>query len=145
MLVAAEIVFMLGLCGCAGGIISDGLTALEGQPVDAAIDYLGLPSAELTVANRKVVVWSLNFTALLPQTSVGNYSGQVGGQPTSGSTVSTGLVAVPTGCTIRLGLDDQDLINYWEVEGTQGGCESYASRLAPLAKETRNKARTKAE
>jgi hypothetical protein len=46
------------LAACVGQRIEEGTKALVGQPLDAAIAKLGVPTAETVIADRKVYTWS---------------------------------------------------------------------------------------
>src|SRR5262249_31735293 len=45
------------LAACAGRVIKEEMTGLIGQPLDAAIAKLGVPTEERTIAGRKVYIW----------------------------------------------------------------------------------------
>jgi hypothetical protein len=55
--IIAACAFALTLAGCVGDSITKGMAPLAGQPLDAAIAKLGVPTSESTVAGRKVYVW----------------------------------------------------------------------------------------
>lgn len=61
------ITILLGLSGCVTfGQMNDGLAALKGQPLSAAIAKIGLPSSEASVAGMKLVKWKAANTAEWP-------------------------------------------------------------------------------
>nr|WP_198982706.1 hypothetical protein [Herbaspirillum sp. ASV7] len=62
-----SVVALLSLAGCVTfGQMHDGLTALKGQPLSAAIAKIGLPSSESTVAGMRVVKWKAANTSEWP-------------------------------------------------------------------------------
>jgi hypothetical protein len=46
------------IAACAGEAIKKGMTALQGQPLNAAIAKLGVPTEERTIAGQKVYIGS---------------------------------------------------------------------------------------
>ena len=58
---------ILSLAGCVTfGQMNDGLAALKGQPLSAAITKIGLPSSESTVAGMRLVKWKAANTSDWP-------------------------------------------------------------------------------
>src|SRR5258708_22769294 len=56
-----RILGIVALCaalgGCAGDMIKQGMTSLQGQPLSAAIAKLGMPNEERVIADQKVYTW----------------------------------------------------------------------------------------
>jgi len=53
----AAFVALVTLVACAGQKIKEGMTALQGQPLSAAIAKLGVPTEERVIAEQKVYIW----------------------------------------------------------------------------------------
>lgn len=92
------------LAGCAGQMIQQGMTGLVGQPLNAAIAKLGVPTEERTIANMKVYIWS----------------------------TGTMIEGTQKKCTIRA-IMKGDVIGSFDFEGSggvlQGECAQYAQML----------------
>jgi hypothetical protein len=88
------------LAGCAGQMIEQGMTSLVGQPLNAAIATLGVPTEERTIADMKVYVWS----------------------------TSTVVEGTQRKCTIRA-IMKGDVIGSFDFEGNEGRCARYAQLL----------------
>jgi len=58
MRILAVLWIACALGGCVGRMMKEGTTALVGQPLDAAIAKLGIPSSEAVIADKKVYIWS---------------------------------------------------------------------------------------
>jgi hypothetical protein len=91
------------LAGCASEMMKSGTDRLIGQPLSAAIERLGFPTEERTIAGMKVYVW----------------------------TTSTILEGTQSQCTIRA-IMKGDVIGSWDWEGNEGRCSGYAQSLQPL-------------
>jgi hypothetical protein len=72
-----------------------------GQPVSTLFAKLGLPTAEQTIAGRKVYVWS----------------------------TSNFVEGTNYGCKFRVNVDPQDVIVGGDRDGNNAGCSVFASRL----------------
>jgi hypothetical protein len=97
----AAILACVCLLGCAGRTLSERLPGYIGQPASALISRLGHPTAEQNIAGKKVYVWSTN--QFIEGTSYG--------------------------CKIRVIVDAKDIVTTWDLDGNEGGCDHYASRL----------------
>ncbi|SRR5258708_4298443 len=90
----------LFVAACSMNEIKKGMTALEGQPISAAIAKLGLPTDERIIAGQKVYIW---FT----------------------SDVTRGT---ETKCQIRV-IMKGEVIGSWDAEGNDSICKRYAMRF----------------
>jgi hypothetical protein len=96
----AALALALTLAGCVGDMIKKGMSPLVGQPLDAAIAKLGVPSSESTIADKKVYTWvTQNF-----------------------------VEGTAYRCQIRV-IMSGDVIGSFDWEGNNGGCARYASAL----------------
>ncbi len=91
----------LAVAGCAG-TIKEGMSELEGKPIKAVIDKIGLPIEEQKISGMEVYVW---------------------GTPTYGT-----AKADEKSCQIRAFVND-DIIRRLEYKGDEQLCERYAARL----------------
>lgn len=117
------------LCACAFSVMEKGLNSITGQHVDVAIDALGLPSGEMNIAGRRVLVWSTQRNMVLPQTTSSNTTGTFGTTPDRSATTYSGYSTTRLSCEIKMTIDTSDRIQTWEFEGNQGACQTYADRL----------------
>jgi hypothetical protein len=90
----------MALTACAGAAIKEGMTALQGQPLSAAIAKLGVPTEERTIAGQKVYIW---FTRTLDE-------------------------GTELKCQIRV-IMNGDVIGSWDFEGNEAKCSRYAAML----------------
>lgn len=130
----AVLVICTLLASCAVSKISEGLTKLEGKHIDEAIGYLGLPTGETTAGGHRTIIWSTAWSITTPKTRTASTTGTVGTTPYSGKTSYTTYEQQTLACTVRLAVNDEGVIYYWQVEGNEGGCQRYASSLKPLLK-----------
>ncbi|HEY7243029.1 MAG TPA: hypothetical protein VH678_04000 [Xanthobacteraceae bacterium] len=91
---------IIAVAGCAFDAIDKGMTALQGQPLSAAVSKLGMPTEEKVIAGQKVYIW---FTRTLDEGSEYN-------------------------CQIRV-IMKGDVIGSWDFEGNEGKCVRYADQL----------------
>lgn len=117
--------------------INQGLTMLEGRPIDDLINIIGFPDSEQTIAGRTLVVWSSSrdVTTLTPITnytsgSTSAYgSGGYASGTYSGSTTSYIPTTVNYNCTIKVQIDRSNRILAHDFDGNIGGCETYAEAI----------------
>jgi hypothetical protein len=88
------------VAACSSAAIKQGMKSLEGQPLNAAIAKLGVPTEERTIAGQKVYIW---LTRTLDE-------------------------GTELKCQIRV-IMSGDLISSWDFEGNEGYCGRYANRL----------------
>jgi len=112
--------------------MDEGLAALQGRHLDAAIDVLGLPSNERQIAGRKLFVWSTTSTGLLFNPATSTTSGNFGTVPYSQITNFSSFTPVGYECEISLQVDEQNVIQRFQYSGNLGGCRVYMERLRAL-------------
>lgn len=115
---------LLVLGGCAS--VSDldpGLNSLVGQDLGKAVDALGLPDDEQTIAGRRIVTWRTTYKGTTTNAKLKRMPGD--GPP----------VAIPyeNSCTIRASVSDKNVIEKWETAGHSGVCQKYVERLKAAA------------
>lgn len=122
------------LAGCATwGQFDEGLDALLNMPLSTAIDRLGYPSGERTVAGRRLVEWgrSTNGAMYMPTTATtyGTVNTNRGFGSYSGTTTGGTFMPVNYNCNVTLEVDQDDIIRRYQYEGNLGGCERYIRAL----------------
>lgn len=119
--------------GCAFDTLNKALPYLQGQPLDAAVNALGLPNQQMQIGPYTVYVWDNRYSSTIPiySTTRSSTTGTVGGVPVYGTTTTgtTNYVPVQYQCQIKLEVDSNNIIRRWEWAGNQGGCQYYANRV----------------
>ncbi len=137
------LVVLLGLSfllsACAFDQMDKGLTALRGEKIQTAFNYLGYPDTEQVIAGSKVYTWGTSYsqTAIMPVT---NYtSGNVYGYGGSANYHGTSTSYVPQTynylCILKIITDKKGVIINGQYEGNEGGCSDYGSALNKAAKD----------
>src|SRR5262245_124316 len=98
--VISVVLFCLLAASCASKVINEQMTGLVGQPLDAAIAKLGLPTTEQTIAGRKVFVWFRDYVVEGTQRK----------------------------CQIRV-IMSGNVIGSFDFDGNEGQCLHYAALL----------------
>ncbi len=127
------------LSSCAFDQIESGFTALEGQKIQTAFEYLGYPDSEQEIAGSKVFTWGREFTrtSVTPVNSY-NYGG-IYGYDGYGSAVGYSTSYIPQtnyySCTLKLITDQDGTIIDGQYDGDLGGCAKYGSALDEAAED----------
>ena len=131
---------LLILTGCATQKLNSGLPRLTGKPVEYAISYLGYPDNEQTIAGRKIYTWAYGNTFTTMQTVTTPVSGSAygagGGVYFRGRQTSVVPQTVNYRCMVRLIANPNGIIERWEWNGNEGGCERYSNAMTRLINET---------
>ncbi|MDH7975936.1 hypothetical protein QH494_27470 [Sphingomonas sp. AR_OL41] len=118
------------LAGCTTfSNIDEGMTALVGQPIDAAVDKLGYPTNQVTVGGKKIYTWGRSYISSIPSLTTSNVNGTVNGRNYSGTVTTTGSQPVEMYCTLRFITDQNDVIVDYNWAGNLGGCGLYSRYL----------------
>lgn len=133
-----SIVLLCGLAGCTTwGQMDDGLTSLQGQPLDTAVRILGYPSGEQTIAGRRLVVWSSQSTGMMymPQTATTYGTAYTAGGYANYNQTTNYATMVPLNnqCKITMEVDGSDIITGYNYDGNMGGCSRYIRALKAAA------------
>jgi hypothetical protein len=127
---------MLGLLGCAFKVLDEALPKLVGKPIEAAVNVLGLPNAQMELAGNNIFIWNNQRSGTVPiyNTSTANTYGTVGTTPVYGTTTTSTVNYVPVSyhCEIKVSVDSQNIIQRVEYYGNQGGCQRYADSVKSL-------------
>jgi hypothetical protein len=119
----------VGLTGCVGDHMNDGLQSLVGQDIHVAVARLGYPDGQRTMLGDTIYIWSSNHSAVLPLTTTNTTTGNVGGVPVYGTQTNTNFVPMNFACTIQIATDKSGRITTWQWSGNMGGCQPYANAL----------------
>ncbi len=125
------------LNACATDTLNKGLPLLQGQHVDTAIKYIGLPDTEQVIAGRKVYIWGHQNSGsyLMPvttPTSYTAYSPYGGAYTATGTSTSYVTQNYDYNCTIKMVANKKNIIQSSEYEGNEGGCEFFADGIERL-------------
>lgn len=120
--------------GCATwGQFDKGLDNLVGSPISAAIDRIGYPNTEQTIAGTKVYRWGRSSQGAIytPTTSTtyGTVSTARGFGTYSATTNGGYMTPVNYNCNLTLVVDENEIIRRYQYEGNLGGCQAYIKAL----------------
>ena len=129
--------------GCTFTTLQDGLTALEGRPVDEVIETLGLPDSEQTIADRRILIWHSENSGIgmvpVEDTSKADavYKDKTGVKTANYSWTKTTYVPQMYNyqCTIKGIMTAKNTVERFQFEGDPTGCEKYAFALRELAEQ----------
>lgn len=125
---------ILLLSACAADQMSSGFERMRGQPLSVAIDRLGVPSSERTIAGRHIYTWTTSqlVSTYQPTTSVttGNFPNGSGKSRYSGATLGGTTVQVNAACKIDAEVDGQELIRHMSYDGVIGACSKYVQAMS---------------
>lgn len=123
----------LMLSACATDTMKDGLPYLVGKPIQNAINYLGYPDDQKTIAGQDIYIWHYEKTFTTTQTVYTPYSGTAygmgGGMSYSGQASSVVPEVHNNYCNIRLIADKKGIVRHFDGEGNNGGCRHYADSV----------------
>lgn len=113
------------------GSIEDGLAALHGKPIQAAIDILGYPSRQMEIGEERAYFWSTAFTsAFSANTPDPHYAGD---HVSTKSTESS----VDHSCELQVGVGPDGLVRRTRYSGDMDGCREYRIAFKRAAREGR--------
>ncbi len=114
----------------AGPVIDMRLGQMQGQPVTVAFNKLGYPTGESQVAGQYFYYWSNTGTVLVPTTVTTSGVAFVGKKTVSYDQTTTGPdQVVPVACSIRVFVDQRNIITAHDYTGNQEACAAYAQKL----------------
>lgn len=125
---------VFALAGCATwGQMKTGLDSLLDQPLSVAIDRIGYPTGEQTIAGRKLYRWGSSQQSAMYMPTSTTTTGSVGTgmtyRPFSATTYGGTYVPVNYNCEIILEVDSNDIIKRYQYNGNLGGCGPYIKAL----------------
>ena len=134
---------ILVLSACTFQQMDKGLSYLQGQNIETAINYLGYPDNKQKILNDTVYTWGTNYN-VSGTTPVTNYHyGSANAYNTFGGSAfgtysGTSTTYVPTTfnyrCTLKIVTDEKGTIINSQYDGNQGGCSDYGQALAEYSR-----------
>lgn len=125
---------VLFLSACTFQYMDEGLSSLNGQPIQIAITVLGYPDGQVTVGDTVVYIWnnSESYTYDVPYSEITNYtvsSMELGTAFLSGISRGFQTQTIEGSCRIKIAVNSYGYIIHTEYKGSALGCERYADRL----------------
>lgn len=112
--------------------MGDGLRALKGAHYQKAIDALGIPTSERTIADKKIYRWSTGWSESLTLPTVSTGRGFAGATPITTTTYGTQTTSHAHDCYVDISTNQKGIIEQTEYEGTVQGCQKYVKRLQEM-------------
>jgi hypothetical protein len=118
---AIRIIFLammaIGVLGCAAARLSNFVKPYVGRDVHELTARLGNPSGKREAPGNSVYVWSIESEGVLPTTS-------------SADGTRTNTMTVQFGCTLEVTVNAQNVIQSYEIEGSDAGCAAFRRHLS---------------
>ena len=126
---------VLILSGCASPV-GPGLQTLEGKNIRTAINYLGYPDREQQVLGDTIYIWRTGgtYTDIYPITDVDRGEFEVNGRRGRYDHETTSYVSevYTYSCTLKMAVNENDIIKHTQAISTGGGCSRYNSAFNQL-------------
>ena len=132
MRIPVSVMVAVALTGCVAADMDNGLDALMGQDIHAAIGRLGYPDGQWAILGDKVYYWGLSRRFSPPVSNISTTAGMAGGTPVYGTTTSSSWLPHISNCRIQITTDQNDIIKSSRWSGWIGslsGCAPYAQAL----------------
>ena len=120
----------LALSACSQQRIAEHLDAYRGQPVGSLFARLDYPDRLTTIGGQKAYVWGSDRAADATIFTATNGAGLLRQGPVTLTTSAVSMGANDHACQIRVIVDHRERIVAWDQRGNEGGCATYARRLA---------------
>ncbi|MFM0739219.1 hypothetical protein PQQ51_18430 [Paraburkholderia xenovorans] len=124
---------LLPLAACVGNQLDTGWQRLRGQPLSMAVDRLGVPNSDRTLAGRHVYTWTTSQTVSTYQASssftTANASRGSGGGHYTANTFGGTMVPTNVSCKIDIEVDSRDVMTNMSYDGTISACARYAQAM----------------
>lgn len=118
------------LAGCTSfKQLDSGLQGMVGKKISVAIDALGYPASERTVAGLKLIEWSQSSTAVVPTSTSTTGIVQSGTKSSSFSGITLSSEQRTYNCKITMRVDNEGVIQDYDYDGNLGGCMRYINML----------------
>jgi hypothetical protein len=104
------------LSACAAARLSNDVKPYVGRNIDQLVARLGHPTGKRESTGDRVYVWSIDSEGILPT-----------GASTEGSATSTTTVQLE--CTLEVTVNTENVIQSYEVEGSDAGCAAFRRHL----------------
>ena len=119
--------FIFALCGllaagCATMNLEGGMDSFIGQSADSVIEALGFPHTDEQIAGKRVLSWT-------SATSRGWGDDYLYYRRPYYSGILSRYSTYNYGCTLRFILNENDVVDSWDHQGSLGHCGKYRSIL----------------
>lgn len=120
----------LTLSGCMSFSVLDAeMPKYQGRHIDTLVSKLGLPNAEQQIMGRKVYIWTTSMQHVSIDPVISTTTGYIGTRPISMTSTSYQASSSQLSCTIRVFVDNMNVINGSDYNGNNGACFTYSKRL----------------
>ena len=107
---------VVALMGCAAARLSDDVRPYVGRNIHELATRLGKPTGKLETTGDRVYVWSVDSEGVLPTGS-------------GADVARTGTMIGRYECTLEVTVNAEDLIQDYQVEGSNAGCTAFRRQL----------------
>jgi hypothetical protein len=109
-------VMVAALVGCAAARLSNFVKPYVGRDIHELTARLGNPAGKRETTGNSVYVWSADSEGVLPTTS-------------SADGTRTNTMTVQYECTLEVTVNAQNVIQSYEIEGSDAGCAAFRRHL----------------
>ena len=116
--------------GCMSFDVLDAeLPKYKGRHIDDLVAKLGYPTAEQKIMGKTVYIWntSSQFVTTTPTTSTS--TGYVGSKSVNVTNTTYQTNVSQVSCTIRIFVDENNIVRNGDYTGNNGACFTYSRRL----------------
>jgi hypothetical protein len=117
MRVIISAIMMTALVGCAAARLSHFVKPYVGRDIHELTAHLGNPVGKRETTGNSVYVWSADSEGVLPTTS-------------SADGTRTNTMTVQYECTLEVTVNSQNVIQSYEIEGSDAGCAAFRRHLS---------------
>lgn len=138
------LLFSLLQLGCASHEnIKRGLDQLVGQNIEEAINLLGYPDDEQSIAGKVVYSWRNSRSSLSTTPTHQTSTGYIGGSQITLDTYGQETISKILKCKIRIITDTANQIVHWEYGGNRGACSKFSKQIDRAQTRTLNRQNSK--
>jgi hypothetical protein len=117
LFIAVTVTVAAALVGCATTRLSDEVKPYVGRDAHELAARLGTPTGKRETTGDRVYVWSVDSEGVLPTTA--------GGEGTR-----TGGMTAHYECTLEVKVDEQNIIQSYQIQGSNAGCAAFRRHLS---------------
>jgi hypothetical protein len=110
-------IMVAGVLGCATARLSNFVKPYVGRDIHELTARLGNPAGKRETTGNSVYVWSVGSEGVLPTTS-------------SADGTRTNIMTVQYECTLEITVNAQNVIQSYEIEGSDAGCAAFRRHLS---------------
>lgn len=131
------------LTSCASPLVQNGLTAMQGRPVDEAFGVLGYPTGKMELGKDTLYHWDMGRGGVFFAPSTATSFSNVGGTPVYTTTNFTQAVPTSYAGNIKLLVDAKGIVKSYSFSGQEGAFEFIALKLQRHASRVRKEQEAK--